>query len=153
MMKWSYGMPMRFFHFCLLLSIRFKNQKSKKNVETRPPQAECMHRKRRGVCSRSSTVCMHKKKPGTRVVNDSELSSPNNSTAPLSKTVQASSMTAPVAFCTVVDGAIPLPCTQRETSNFTLHADHPTSRFPLIIRLPAGQPLPKMYAACSSVAF
>ena len=53
------------------------------------------------------------KKQGTRVANDSELSSPNNSTEPSSKTVHASSMTALLAYCTVVDGAIPFPCTHK----------------------------------------
>ena len=94
-----------------ILRKSFKNQKSKKNCITYPLQAQCMHRKRRGAaCSGSSTMRMHRKKQGTRVVNDSELSSPNNSTELSSKTVQASSMTAPLAVCTVVAGAITFPC-------------------------------------------
>ena len=122
-------MPMRFFHFCLLLSIRFKNQKSKKNFKTPSITSRMYALEKTGSLLTAIDGAHASKKQDTRLVNDSELSSPNNSTAPSSKIVQASSMTAPVAFCTVVDGAISFPCTQRSSFNFLLPADHPNSRW------------------------
>ena len=129
-MKWSYGMQMRFFHFCILLSISFKNQKSNNNSKIWPITSRMYASEKTGSLLAVIDGADASKKPDTRLVNDSELSSPNNSPATSSKIVQASSMTAAVAFCIVVDGAIPFPCT---------HGRLPISRFPPIIRLPAAQ--------------
>ena len=142
MMKWSYGMPMRFFQFCLLLSIRFKNQKSKKKVKTRPPQAESMHRKRRGVCSRSSTARKHRKKQA-----------------------RASSMTVSLARRITAQRHCQKQCRHRQwqhrllsapslTMRFPFRAPNGrlrTSRFPPIFPLPADHPTSRWSAVSQNV--